>query len=191
MACADASSPWLARESHDPPFRSARQAVPRPPRWDIRMQGGRCGRTSARGRRQSAMAATEARAVNCPQWAARGARGVVKWRARAAGWYGLMPAAPLLGRVSAPRTAHRERIGAIEHGGNRRGCEAPLCVPFLLLVYGASGDRRAVMSDLLKLLLHDTVNSNPLDFAAPTVTDTVSVTVSLSLTRPKSEHVRW
>jgi hypothetical protein len=107
--------------------------------------------------------------VNCPQWAARGARGVVKWRARAAGWYGLMPAAPLLGRVSAPRTAHRERIGAIEHGGNRRGCEAPLCVPFLLLVYGASGsgDRRAVMSDLLKLLLHDTVNSNPLDFAAP------------------------
>jgi hypothetical protein len=106
--------------------------------------------------------------VNCPQWAARGARGVVKWRARAAGWYGLMPAAPLLGRVSAPRTAHRERIGAIEHGGNRRGCEAPLCVPFLLLVYGASGDRRAVMSDLLKLLLHDTVNSNPLDFAAPT-----------------------
>jgi hypothetical protein len=110
--------------------------------------------------------------VNCPQWAARGARGVVKWRARAAGWYGLMPAAPLLGRVSAPRTAHRERIGAIEHGGNRRGCEAPLCVPFLLLVYGASGDRRAVMSDLLKLLLHDTVNSNPLDFAAPnTVVD--------------------
>ena len=105
--------------------------------------------------------------MNCPQWAARGARGVVKWRARAAGWYGLMPAAPLLGRVSAPRTAHRERIGAIEHGGNRRGCEAPLCVPFLLLVYGASGDRRAVMSDLLKLLLHDTVNSNPLDFAAP------------------------
>ena len=79
------------------------------------------------------MVATEARAVNCPQWAARGARGVVKWRARAAIWYGLMPAAPLLGRVSAPRTAHRERIGAIEHGGNRRGCEAPLCVPFLLL----------------------------------------------------------
>ena len=112
--------------------------------------------------------------MNCPQWAARGARGVVKWRARAAGWYGLMPAAPLLGRVSAPRTAHRERIGAIEHGGNRRGCEAPLCVPFLLLVYGAtgsaSGDRRAVMSDLLKLLLHDTINSNPLDFAVPTHT---------------------
>jgi hypothetical protein len=39
-------------------------------------------------------------------------------------------------------------------------------------------DRRAVMSDLLKLLLHDTVNSNPLDFAAPTVSVTVSVTAS-------------
>ena len=95
-----------------------------------------------------------------------GARGACLG-ARAAGWYGLMPAAPLLGRLSKPRTVHRERIGAIEQGGNSRGCEAPLCVPFLLLVYGASGDRRAVMSDLLKLLLHDTVNSNPLDFAAP------------------------
>ena len=77
-----------------------------------------------------------------------GARGACLG-ARAAGWYGLMPAAPLLGRVSAPRTAHRERIGAIEHGGNRRGCEAPLCVPFLLLVYGGDRRTRAVMSDLL------------------------------------------
>ena len=90
------------------------------------------------------MAATEARAVNCPQWAARGARGVVKWRARAAGWYGLMPAAPLLGRVSAPRTAHRERIGAIEHGGNRRRLRgAAVCA---VLAAGLR-DRRAVMSD--------------------------------------------
>ena len=72
-----------------------------------------------------------------------GARGACLG-ARAAGWYGLMPAAPLLGRLSKPRTVHRERIGAIEQGGNSRGCEAPLCVPFLLLVCGIAASAAPV-----------------------------------------------
>ena len=57
VACADASSPWLARESHDPPFRSARQRYHAPPpRGAVdACKPGAVGRAAGRGRRQSAV----------------------------------------------------------------------------------------------------------------------------------------